>query len=838
MALTHLLSRFMCCSNPQRMLRNYLKIAFRALWRSKVHSAINVIGLSLGITSCVLITLFVYDEWTFDTFHSKADRIYRVFARENWGENQDFFYTTTPFPMGPALKENIAEVEDYIRVVKIGTQIRVGENLFTETVTLTDRSFFNVFDFDVVKGDRTGALANQSNIVISDWAAEKYFGTADPIGKVISIQLGETFEDYTVSAVTHIPTNSSIQFYLLLPDHNLKKMYAERVLTSAWFNINPETYVLLREGVPANAVTDKFPSVFRTILGNEDFEKSHYAPGLQPITSIHLDTTYPAGIAPVSNPRYAYILGAIAVLILFVACINFVTLSIGRSFKRAKEVGIRKVVGAARKQLITQFIGEAILITFVSTLLGVALSYLGLPLFNDLSGKQLVYPWNSFLLGVVGLLLLIIGLIAGSYPAFFLSGFRPITILKGSVQSGSSKQGLRKGLVGVQLILSIFLISSTLVMRNQLDYLQNKNLGFDKEQLIVSQLNISRVPRGGGRMAERVAKGFELAEQFKLELAKFPDISGICAASHDFGNGNWVNVGFTDDKGVYRTFNINVIDDDYVNLLKMELTAGRNFSDDQPADKRRSVIVNEAFAKTFGWTDPIGKKIPGKDFIDHEIIGVVKDFNYSSLYTKVEPLAMVMDPNIILSGTENINIDNSPMPKLIVKLKPGNMSATLDQIKGVWDKLTGGEEFAFAFVDETLNAQYRADQNLGKIVSLATLLAIVIGSLGLYGLASLAMQNRVKEISIRKVLGASEQSLLMLLSREYVYLISICLALSVPITLYLMQKWLASFEYRITVGAGVFLWAGGISLVIAMLTISYQTIRTAWTQPAETLKYE
>ena len=820
------------------MLKNYLKIAFRSLWRSKSHSIINILGLSLGITSCVLIVLFVYDEWTFDTFHSKADRIYRVFGREDYGENQNFFYTTTPFPMGPALKENIAEVESFVRIVKIGTQVRVGENLFTETVTVGDRDLFSVFDFELVKGNRENALVNQSHIVISDWAATKYFGTADPINKVISIQLGEVFEDFTVSAVTRIPTNSSIQFYLLIPDHNLSRMYTERVLTSAWFNINPETYVLLREGVTATTVTDKFPSIFKTILGEEDFKQSKYAPGLQPITSIHLDTTYPAGLAPVSNPRYAYILSAIALLILSVACINFVTLSVGRSLKRAKEVGIRKVVGAARQQLIAQFIGEAVLVTCIAMVLGIAASYLCLPVFNELSGKQLVFPWNGLMLRVIGSLLLIIGLIAGSYPAFFLSGFRPITILKGGIQSGSSKQGLRKALVGAQLALSIFLISSTLVMRNQLNFLQNKNLGFNKEQLVVAQLNVSRIPRGGGRMAERVAKGFETAEQFKLELAKFPDITGICAASHDFANGAWVNVGFTDDKGTYRTFNINVIDDDYLPLLKIELAAGRNFSDDQPADKRRSVIVNEAFAKVYGWTDAIGKKIPGKDFADHEIIGVVKDFNYSSLYTKVEPLAMVMDPTIILSGTENINIDNSPIPKLMVKIKPGNMGATIDQIKSVWDKLTSGEEFAFAFVDESLNAQYRADQNLGKIVSIATILAMIIGSLGLYGLASLAMQNRVKEISIRKVLGATEQSLLVLLSKEYVYLIAICLLLSIPATIYLMQSWLKSFEYRIDIGADVFLMAGGISLLIAVLTISYQTIRTAWTQPAETLKYE
>jgi putative ABC transport system permease protein len=815
------------------MIKNYLKIAFRSLWRSKAHSLINIVGLSLGICVCVLIVLFVNDEWTFDKFNSKADRIYRVHARENWGENQDFFYTTTPFPMGPALKENIAEVESFVRIVRMGTQVKAGDNQFSETLTISDRDIFKVFDFPLLKGDRSTIFEKQSNIVISDWAAKKYFGEADPINKVLSVQLGENFEEFIVTGVTKVPINSSIQFYLLISDLNLPKLFNERTLTSAWFNINPETYVMLREGVDVKTVTDKFPSVFKTILGEEDFTKSKYTVGLQPLTTIHLDTSFPAGLATVSNPRYANILVAIAALILVVGCINFVTLSVGRSLKRAKEVGIRKVVGAVRRQLMMQFIGEAVIVTLISMAIGIVLAVVALPLFNDLSGKALVIPTDGFMLMVVGSLLLVIGLIAGSYPAFVLSSFRPISILKGTMQTGS-KQGLRKVLVGIQLVLSIFLISSTLLMRDQLSFLQNKDLGFNKEQLVVVQLNVPR----GGRMVERVNKGFEMATQFKTEFSKLPDVAAVCAASHDFANGSWMNVGYTDDNGTYRTFNLNSIDDDYINVLNMKLVVGRNFSDDNPTDKRRSIIVNEAFVKEYGWSDPLGKRIPGKAFPDHEVVGVIKDFNYSSLYTKVEPVVMVADPAVIAPGIENINVDNTPMPKLFVKLKPANMAATIDQLKGTWDRLTAGQEFTFSFVDQALADQYRADQNLGKIVRVATLLAIIIGSLGLYGLASLAMQNRVKEISIRKVLGATERSLLVLLSKDYVVLILVSLLLSVPLTIYLMRGWLLTFEYRVDIGWQVFAIAGGISLLIALLTISYQTIKTAMAQPAETLKYE
>jgi putative ABC transport system permease protein len=795
---------------------------------------INILGLGLGITCCILIVLFVRDEWTFDKFHSKADRIYRVYAREDWGENQQFFNTLTPLPMGPALKDNFPEVMNHVRILQISAQVKTGDYQFNEQVVVGGQDFFDVFDFELIDGD-INVLHNQSGVVITERMARKYFGETDPIGKTISIQLGDRFDEFTVKAVTRdVPTNSSIQFDVLISDLNLIKLFDERTITSAWFNINPETYVLLQEGADPKSMEAKFPSVFKTILGEEDFNQSKYAPGLQALTDIHLNTDFPVGIAPVSNQQYSYILAGIALLILVVACINFVTLSVGRSLKRGKEVGIRKVVGAQRSQLIAQFIGEAVIVTFVALIIGVLAARVSLPLFNELSGKQLLFSWNGFLAIVMLSLLMIIGLIAGSYPAFVLSAFKPISILKGNVQAGSSKQQLRKWLVGVQLVLSIFLVSSTLIMSQQLDYLQNKNLGFNKEQLAVIRLNVSRE----GRLAERVKAGFEKAELFKAALSKIPDISGTCASSHDFGNGNWTSVGYTDDQGVYRNFTMNSVDDDYIPTLKMEIVQGRNFSNDNVSDQRRAVIINEALAKEYGWSDAVGKKLPGKNFLDHEIIGVVKDFNYASLYTKVQPLALLMDPGIILSGVQNINIESSPLPKLIVRIQSGNMKSTIDEIEKVWEKISEGEEFTFAFVDQTLAAQYRSDQNLGKIVRIATLLAMLIGSLGLYALASLAMQNRTKEISIRKVMGATEQSLLVLLTKDYVLLIAIALVLSIPITWYAMNTWLQSFEYRVTIGWQVFAGAGSISLFITLITISYQAIKTAWSKPAETLKYE
>jgi putative ABC transport system permease protein len=405
--------------------------------------------------------------------------------------------------------------------------------------------------------------------------------------------------------------------------------------------------------------------------------------------------------------------------------------------------------------------------------------------------------------------------------------------LKGKLQ-GSSRHTIRKVLVSVQLVLAVFLISSALVMRRQLTFLQDKNLGFNKDQLVVLQLSASPV----GNLEQQVGKAFEKAEMLKQELSSNSGVIAMCAASHDFGNGNWTSVGYTDEKGVYRGFSVNVVDAAYVDAMQMQIVSGRNFSPSIPSDARRSVIVNEAFVKEYGWGSALGKKIPGKNFVDHEIIGVVKDFNYESLYTSVKPLVMAMTPAIPLSGSENVNMQNSPIPKLFVRIRAGQIASTLGAVEEAWKKVSDAETFDFSFVDENIGAQYRSDRNLGKIISVATGLAVAIGGLGLYALAALAIQARGKEISIRKVLGASLQSLLMLLSKEFVVLLVINIALSVPITLYFMQRWLQSFQYRIDLSWTLFAIAGAMAITIGFLTIGFEAMKAALARPAEKLKDE
>lgn len=820
------------------MIRNYLKIAFRSLMRSKGHSAINIFGLSIGVCCCLLIGLFVEDELTFDRFHSKADRIYRAYVIEDWGENQRFINMATPFPLGPALKTHLEEVERMVRINNISSQVKTESADFSEQVTIVGVDFLKMFDFEMLRGQSDNALNDQTSLLLTEETAKRFFGEADPLGKNISLFLKDRFEEFTVTGVLRNPPgNSSIQFGILISDLNYPKLYSDRVLTSQWFNISPETYIELRGGVTPESVSGKFPAVFKPLVG-ENYEKSKYFVGLQRLTAIHLDTSLPAGNVPLSNPRYSYILSAVAMLILLVACINFVTLSLGRSLRRAREVGIRKVAGAQRGQLIFQFIGEAVIMTSISLLIGIALAGLCLPVFNDLSGKQLSVQTDQFLLLSAVSLVIIIGVVAGSYPALILSAFKPVTVLKGVTTSGNNKQQTRKILVGIQIVLAIFLISSTVVMKRQMQFLQNKNLGFDKENLVVVPLDIKTGRSIGQGISSAVQEGFAVAQQFKAELAKLPQISGVCAASHDIANGSWAYAGFTDDAGAYRNFYFNSVNEDFIETMKIEVVAGRAFSSENPSDNRRAVMVNEAFVEYFGWHEAVGKRIPGKQFPDHEIIGVIQDFNYTSLYTKVTPLVMVMDPVVLMGGIENINIDNSMIPKMLIRLRPGNVSATVGQIKEVWDRLTGGKEFEFSFVDERLMAQYRRDQNLEKIISIATVLALIIGCLGLYGLASLAMQNRTKEISIRKVLGATRSSILVLLSKDYALLVIACLVLSIPLTWYIMREWLTTFEYRIDIGVDVFLIAGGLCLLVMMLTISYEGLMTASRKPAETLKCE
>jgi putative ABC transport system permease protein len=811
------------------MVQSYFKIALRVLWKNKGQTIINISGLGFSIGCCLLIILFVKNEFTFDTFHTKANRIFRAWFKYDNGNGNISFQTTTPFPLGKALEGHFEEVESVVRLISISPWVKVHNDQYADQVTFVSKDFFHVFDFSGPSRHRIDLPIQPNDAILTSDKALKYFGKKDPVNQTISIQIGEEFYDFIVrNVVKNPPSNSSIQFEVLISDENLQKLYKQKMLESEWFKGFPETYVLLKEGTKATDFIEKIPMLFSTFL-NADFN-GRYDVGLQPLTNIHLNRDFPPSFTPVGDPRYSYILSGIALVILFMASINFVTMSIGVSLSRSKEVGVRKVIGAERLQLIGQFIGEAFLITFLSLTIGILIAKLALPIFNDLSGRKLVMQADGVILISGFLLLCSIGLFAGSYPAFILSGFKPISVLKQNVQT-NSKQNLRRVLVALQLVIAIFLIASTMTMRQQLQYLQHKDKGFNAAQLVALELDAPRT----GNLADVINRGFEKATQFKDQLSQFHDLE-VSIASHVFGVGKWTTVGFTDNHGNYSTFNLNFVEESFIPTLKINMVDGRNFSDAISTDAERAIIVNEAFVKSYGLTNALGKRLPSARFFDHEIIGIVRDFNYAPLYDKIEPLVLTMNPLIPLSGMENITINSSPIPKLIIRLPAKNAGESLDNIKSTWGKLSPSKEFSMEYVEDKLNAQYQNDQNLSRIVKIASLIAMFIAGLGLYALALLSMKSRVKEISIRKVLGASESYLILFLSRSYIYLILVSVILSAPFTYYVMQKWLQSFEYRISIDWKVFALTGLSAILVGIFVIGYHTIRLARTQPAETLK--
>ena len=806
------------------MFKNYLKIALRNLGKQKAHAFINIFGLAVGVACCLLIMLYVQHEWSYDRFHSDADRLYRAWGREVYDEDEVFFYTITPIVLAPTLETTFPEVEATVRVNPFSDLVQRGDDSFTERIHMVDPNFFEVFDFPLQQGDPQTVLTNTNSIVLTPEIAGKYFGDDDPMGQTLAIHVNDAYQSFVVRGIAEAPpTHSSIQFEMLVPHALTQQLYGPNAHQS-WTNIFGETYVLLREGTTGPALEAKMPTMLQQALG-EHYGTYEHTIGLQPITDIHLNPEMPTGIEPTSDPAYSYILGAIALFVLLIACINFMTLSIGRSADRAREVGVRKAIGAARRQVMVQFWGEALLMTALSLALGVVLAEVLLPLFNDLSGQELALTLNGPVVLVLLGLLVLIGFAAGSYPAAVLSNFRPTEVLKGQIQTQGDKSLLRRGLVVVQFALSIFLIASTLIMTRQLDYLQTRNLGFDKEQVVV-------VPTG-----VPVEEGEQIAERFRSEVAGQDAVAGLTVSAYPLDEG-WINVGYTDDSDIYREFYVNMIDPDFVEVMGMEIVAGRDFDRAITSDAQAGVLVNEALVASYGWDDAIGKRLPGRNFPDHEIVGVVRDFNYQSLRSEVLPAAMVLSFDVFREGIENVNSSSSSRRDLSIRIKPGDIPGTLALLEKTWATVAPGQTFDFRFLDASVNSQYEQETRLGQIVGIASLLAILIACLGLFGLATLAVARRTKEIGIRKVLGASVPNLVRLLSKDFAVLVLVAFVVAVPAAYVAMQAWLQDFAFRIEISWLIFLMAGSLALAIALATVSYHAIKAALADPVDSLRYE
>lgn len=804
------------------MFKNYLKIAFRQLAKHKGYTSINVLGLAVGIACCILIMLFIKSELSFDRFHSKADRIYRAWLEEHY-QGEIFTNTTSPIPLVPVLQEGLPEVELSCRTARLNPSVKYNNNTFNDPVTMVDSTFFNIFNFPLKTGNVSNPFPTPNSIVLTERLAKKYFGNDRALGKNLEIRLGtETFV-FAVSAVAkNVPQESSIQFDMLIPFSNAPRIWSVNRRTKAWSNVSVESFFLLKNDKTKEMVDAKIPSILNPLVA-KNYKAGEYIVRLQPMKDLHFNETLPEDVGRPSDPKYVYILGTIGVLILLIACINFVTLAIGRSATRALEVGVRKVLGAERQQLVKQFWGEAVLLTVMAMLIGIAIAMALAKPFSQLANREVGLSIDAFtILFCVGLMA-IIALIAGIYPAFALSGFKPIDVLKGKLNVGNNIGFFRKALIVGQFVASIVMIIGTFSIGKQLEYLRTKDLGYNKEHIIVVQTNKGR------------ADGNKLAQLFKTEISKNPQVIGSTASLYGMAEYGWMTLGYTDTKNIFRQFKFNAIDADFVPMMNLQLVQGRTFSKDSPADSNY-ILVNEALVKEYGWKDPIGQRLPGK--YDHPVIGVVKDFHMESLHSPIKSVVMAMKPDSLFSRSSDAMYDASPRPRISVRFKGGDPKEHVASLKAAWKNVAGSEEFQFQFLDEALNRAYEQEERLGKIVQYASFLSIFIACMGLFGLATLVVTRRTKEIGIRKVLGADIPAIVALLSKDFVLLIVLSSFIAFPVAWWALQTWLQDFVYRIDVPLMTFLFASLLALLVALLTVSVQAIRAAVANPVKSLRTE
>ncbi|MGB2763215.1 MAG: ABC transporter permease [Candidatus Aminicenantaceae bacterium] len=785
------------------MLKNYLKIALRNIKRHKGYSFINIVGLAIGMACCILILLWVQDELSYDRFHENADDIYRVIQDINFTDHSTT-WTITQGPLGPSLKENFPEVINATRITGRGLRLTYKKKNFDEDVGMADCSIFEMFTFPLVKGDPSTALSDPFSMVMTEEMAKKYFGDEDPIGKTIK---ADNQWDFQVTGVLKkVPRNSHLQFDFLIPFIFGREL---NYTVDRWGNSQFRTYVQLPKGVPAQEVIQKISGY---LYEKPTIEKDARL-NLQPLTRIHLHSNYEFDSAH-GDITYVTIFSIIAFFILLIACINFMNLATARSGNRAREVGIRKVVGAYKTDIIKQFYGESILLAFIAQIFALIMVWLLLPAFNNLSAKELSMNITGNLLVLLGLLgiALITGIISGSYPALFLSSFHPVRVLKGSSFSGSKGSLFRKILVVFQFSLTILLIICTTGVYNQLTYMQNRKLGYDKEHMIYMG------------MRREMQANFE---SVKNELLQNPNIVRVTASSnvptygYSFSNSLWRWEGQNpDEETLMRAVFINL---DYFKTFGMEVIEGRSYSKEFSTDATESIIVNEEAVKAMGMESPIGKRLSlGED--NFKIIGVVKNYHFRSLRQKIDPLILIYD-------TESSWI-------LFAKLKSENIPKTIGYIENIWKKFTPGYPFNYRFLDEALDRLYRSEQRIGTLFKYFSGLAILISCLGLLGLASFMAERRTKEIGIRKVLGASVSNIILLLSKEFTKWVIVANIIAWPVGYFAIKKWLQSYAYATNIVLWSFILSGVVALLIALVTVSYQSIKAALANPVDSLRYE
>ena len=809
------------------MVRSYIKVATRNILKKKMYSFINAVGLSIGIAFCMLIYLFTQDERSFDQFHANKDNLYRIDTRVFNGELEERYESHAW--LQPGLRDALlAEVPEVVRASRFSpsytTILRYGDKVFTEDLTFVDNDFFTMFSFPLLSGNADKILKNNYEVVLTPSVVTKYFGDEDPLGKTIMLDLrGE--KSFTVAGIiTEPPPNSSLSFKILVSS-SARPGYEESI--DKWGHWSTPLFVELNAGTDAEKFTANMNKAILPRLEGQINQARKEASVPIPddvkvyeyrstsIKDVHLKKE--VGWDKVSDPQYSLILSGLAGLILLIACINYISLALTTSASRRTEVGIRKVVGAQKTQLIYQFGFESILLALISLLLGIGMLVLFLPAFNTFTGKNIELTLNNsgdlLLWGLLAALL--VGLLAGSYPAWFLSGFRPALVLKGRFTS-KLQAGFTKPLVVLQFGLAAFLIISSLIMYRQMKYITTKDLGFDKDLVLVVPMKVGWNERSD-----------EMVEQYRARLQQERSIISVAGVSNTFNRGI-SRYGYLID-GEYKAAYVYGVDPYYTDLMGMDLVLGRNFDLNIPSDSN-SIIVNEALVRDMKWKDPLNEHLNWREDtvgLGSKVIGVVKDYHFQSLESDIEPMFMSIDTKRV--GYKVI---------MLVKMAAGDFPATINALKKAWNEVSPDLPFEYTFMDEDVARQYETHERWMNIMGFSTAFAILISCLGLFGLSGVNAINRTKEIGIRKVMGAALLNIFVLLNRQYVWLALLAFLFAAPASWYIMNKWLSNFKFSVEIGWELFALSMGAGVLISIATVSYHAIRTALLNPADTLKHE
>jgi len=808
------------------MFKNYLLSAVRNITKSPFYALLNIIGLSVGLATFIFIYMYVSDELSYDKYNEKYQRIYRLESNFTIGSKHDFF-AIVPVPMGPALKIEYPEIEQFVRFNDIdNVLVKVGDKEFYENnFYFADSTVFDVFTYKSVMGELKGSLVEPNTIVLTRKIAKKYFGNDNPIGQTIETGSGRQYK--VTAVIENLPGNTHLKFDALISATTLSKIYGEEEFNSMepgrFWNIGVYTYVLLNPNSSIESIHEKFPDFYAKYMKSVgDQINASYSLMTTPLADIHLTSKLSSDL-PTGNKSYVYIFSAIALFVLILAAINYMNMATARSAQRSREVGMRKVMGAERHQLIWQFLSESVLLSIIALLIATAVVYVLMPDFNHLTGKILSFGFllqPSVIIQII-LVALVIGLVSGSYPAFYLSSFSPLLVLKGNAGgSGKSSLLLRRILVIFQFFVAIVIIISTLVVSDQLHYLKNKDLGFDKNNVVVLELQDSAFR--------------SKVESMKDVLLQSPDIISAANSSGVPGRNSWIQVMDVEQKSEMKEFGVILTqcDYEYPKTMKFKIVAGRDFDRNMGTDDTAAVIINEMAAKQFGWTeDPLGKKIHyGYDLKKQggrimKVIGMVKDYHFNSLHNKIEPIIMFISPE--------------PRYLLSVRYKEGRQKEALPYIEKTWNDFNAKRSFDYKMLSDIQEEMYQGEEKISQIFLIITVLTIFIALLGLFGLSSFIAEQRTREIGIRKVNGATMLDILILLYKEIFILIFIGFIIAAPVAYWRLSEWLqSSFIYYVSISWISILLAGLIAMVIGLGTISFHVIRASTSNPADAIKYE